>query len=108
MALALGEQRDQHVGAGHFVAPGRLDMNRGALHDTLEAGGRLGIALTVGSKASQILVQEFRKIVSKLVNVDTAGLQDARGILIVKQAEQKMLKRCIFVLAFACERQRAV
>jgi hypothetical protein len=43
MALALGEDRDEHVGAGHFLAAGGLDMDHGALDDALEAGGRLRI-----------------------------------------------------------------
>src|SRR5712691_7182663 len=31
VALALGEHRDQHIGAGHLLAARRLDMDRGAL-----------------------------------------------------------------------------
>ena len=41
MALALGEDRDEHVGAGDFFAARRLDVDHGALDDALEAGGRL-------------------------------------------------------------------
>ena len=33
VAFALGEDRDQHVGAGHFLAAGRLHVHHGALHD---------------------------------------------------------------------------
>ena len=40
IALALGEQGDQHVGAGHLVAARRLDVQDGALDDALEAAGR--------------------------------------------------------------------
>ena len=43
MALALGEDRDQHVGAGHLFASGRLHVDHRALDHALEAGGRLGI-----------------------------------------------------------------
>ena len=39
MALALGEDGDEHVGAGHFLAARRLHMNDGALDDALESGG---------------------------------------------------------------------
>ena len=44
VALALGEDRDQHIGAGHFFAPGRLDVDNGALNDPLEARRRFGIS----------------------------------------------------------------
>src|SRR5262249_57800172 len=43
MALALGENRDQHIGAGHLLATRRLHVDDGTLDDALEAGGRLGI-----------------------------------------------------------------
>ena len=43
VALALGEDRDQHVGAGDLLAAGRLHMDDGALDHALEAGGRLAI-----------------------------------------------------------------
>ena len=52
MALALGEDRDQHVGAGHLLAARRLHMDHRALDHALEAGGRLGI---VGAVGDQIL-----------------------------------------------------
>ena len=45
IALALGEERDQHVGAGHLVAARGLDVEDGALDDALEAAGRRGIGV---------------------------------------------------------------
>ena len=56
MALALGENRDQHVGAGHLFVPGRLRIDDGALNDALEAGSRLG---TLGSISDQIVQLGF-------------------------------------------------
>src|ERR1700686_2204845 len=41
VALALGEDRDQHIGAGHFLAARGLHVNDRALDDALEAGGGL-------------------------------------------------------------------
>jgi hypothetical protein len=35
MALALGKDGDEHVGAGHFLAAGRLHMDHRALDDAL-------------------------------------------------------------------------
>ena len=62
MALALAEQRHQHVGAGHLVAAGGLHMDRGALHHALEAGGRLGVAGPVGGQAREVLVEELGQV----------------------------------------------
>ena len=50
MALALSEDRDQHVGAGHLVVAGRLQLDDGALNDALEAGSRLGILGSIGDQ----------------------------------------------------------
>ena len=41
VALALGEDRHQHVGAGDLLAAGRLHVDHGALDHALEAGGGL-------------------------------------------------------------------
>ena len=38
VAFALGKDRDQHIGAGHLLAAGRLHMDHGALNDALETG----------------------------------------------------------------------
>jgi hypothetical protein len=39
MALALSEDRDQHIGAGDFLTAGRLHMDHRALDHALEPGG---------------------------------------------------------------------
>src|SRR5690606_25244151 len=36
VAFALGKDCDEHIGAGHFFAAGRLNMDDGALNDALE------------------------------------------------------------------------
>src|SRR5215510_6978042 len=43
VALAFGENRDQHIGAGHLFAAGRLNVDHGALDHALEPGSRLRI-----------------------------------------------------------------
>jgi hypothetical protein len=55
VAFALGEDRDQHVGAGHFLAAGRLHMDHGALDDALEAGRRLGVLVISGDQVDQFV-----------------------------------------------------
>ena len=45
LRLLLAKNRDQNVGAGHFAAAGRLDVENGTLQYALEAQRRLSIAL---------------------------------------------------------------
>ena len=108
VAFALGEQRHQHIRAGHLVAAGGLHVDRGALHHALEAGGGLRIAGPVGRQAGEILVEELRQIRAQLVEVDATGAQHRGGIGVVGQAQQQVLQRRVFVTAFAGERQGAV
>ena len=108
MAFAFGEQRHQHVRAGHLVAAGRLHVDRGALHDALETGGRLRITRAVGRQPREILVQELRQIAAQLVQVHATGAQHSRSIGVVGKSKQKVLQRRIFVTTFTGERKRAV
>lgn len=56
MALALGEHRHEHIGPGHLLAAGRLDMDDRALDHALEAGSRLGIVAPVSDEVRQLRV----------------------------------------------------
>ena len=108
MALALGEDRDQHVGAGHLLAAGRLHVDDGALDHALEAGGRLGILGAVGDQVFEFGFEIGRQAAPQLVEIDIAGAHHRGGVLIVDQREQQMLERGVFVMALVGERQRAV
>ncbi len=55
VAFALGEQRHQHIGARHLVAAGILHMKNGALHDALEARGRLGLFAVLDDQGQQLV-----------------------------------------------------
>ena len=57
IALALGEERDEDVGAGHLVAARGLDVEDGALDDALEAAGRRGIGLAVDLQRLELVVE---------------------------------------------------
>ena len=57
IAFALGEQSDEHVGAGHFVAARRLDVEDRALDDALEAAGRGRIGAGVGDQRAELIVE---------------------------------------------------
>ena len=106
MALALGEDGDEHVGAGHLLAAGRLDMDDGALDDALEAGGRLRILVRAGGQVGEFGVDVFDEVAAQHVEIDVAGAHDGGGVLIVEQRQQQMLERGVFLVALAGQRQR--
>ena len=99
MALALGEHRDQHVGAGHFLAAGGLHMDRGALQHALEARGRLGVLGVAGDQVAELVVDIGDDLAAQLVEVDAAGAQHGDRILVLGQRQQQMLERGVFVPA---------
>ncbi|MHC2800886.1 hypothetical protein ACVMII_000632 [Bradyrhizobium diazoefficiens] len=108
VALALGEDRDQHVGTGHLFATGGLHVDHRALDHALETGGRLGI---VGAIRHQVLefglkiVDEAR---AELVEIDATGAHDGGCIGVVDQGEQEMLERRVLVMTLVCDRQRTM
>ena len=106
VALALGEDRDEHVGAGHLLAAGRLDVDDGALDDALEAGGRLGVLVVAGDEVVELGVDIGEDGVLQFVEIDVAGAHDGGRFRVVDQRQQQMLERGIFVMAFVGERQR--
>ena len=108
VAFSFAEQGNQHVRTGNLIAAGGLHVDRGALDDPLEAGGRFRIAGPVCRKASEILVQELGQVIAQLVEIDTARLQHGCGIGIFSETKQKMFQSRIFVPAFAGEGQGAV
>ena len=108
VALALGEDRDQHIGAGHLLAAGGLHMDHGALDHALEAGGGLGILAAVGDQVFQFGFEIGDQAAAQLVEVDIAGAHHRGGVLVVDQRQQQMLERRIFVVALIGERQRPV
>lgn len=108
MALALGEDRDQHIGAGHLVAPRGLDMDHGALDDALEARRRLRFLDIVDDEIGELVVDIALEIAAQDVDVDAAGAHDGGGILVVGQSEKQMLERRIFVAALIGDGERAM
>ena len=109
VALALGEDRDQHVGAGDLLAAGRLHMDHGALDHALEAGGGLAVLAAVGDQVLQFgfEIADARLRLSFSV-IDIARAHHRRRVLVVDQREQQMLERGVFVVALVGERQRPV
>ena len=108
VALALGEDRDQHVGAGHLLAARRLHVDHGALDHALEPGGRLRILVAVADQVLELALDVVGEAAAELVEVDVAGAHDRGGVLVVEQREQEMLEGCVFLVALVGERQRPV
>ena len=108
VALALGEEGDEHVGAGHFVAAGRLDVEDGALDDALEAAGRGRVGAAVGDQGAELIVEIVLHAGAQLVAADAAGGHDLGRMLVVDQRDQQMLEGRIFVPAAAGFGQRVV
>ena len=103
MAFALGEQRHQHIGAGHLVAAGILHMQHGALHHALEAGGGLGFLAILDHQGDEFLVDIFLHRAAQRLGIDIAGLHHLGGVGIVHQGEQQMFQRGVFVMPVAGE-----
>ena len=108
MALALGENGDQHIGAGYLLAARRLDVDHRALNDALKAGGRLRILGAVGDQIVELRFEIGDEAAAQLVQVDVARPHDRRRVLIFDQRKQQMLERGVFVMALIGERQSPV
>jgi hypothetical protein len=107
--FALGEDRDQHVGARHLGAARGLHMDRGALDHALEGGGRHGLGpLDIGDEVARIVVDEFHQRLAQRVQIDVAGAHHLGGVGFVDQRQQQMLQRREFVAARVGQRQRTV
>ena len=108
VALALGEDRDQHVGAGDFLATGRLDVNHRALDHALKARGRLGVVGAVGDQVFELGLEIVDETGAQLVEIDAAGAHDGRRIRVIDQRQQKVFERRILVVTLVCNRQRTM
>ena len=108
MALALGEDRDQHVGARHLLAARGLHVHDGAVDDALEAGGGLRLGGALDEQRGQLVVEIFGDAGAQLVDVDRAGLHHGRGVAVVQQRQQQMLERRVLVMALVGVLERAM
>ena len=106
MSLALGENGDQHIRAGHFLATRRLDVESRPLHDALEAVGRLGLFLAVDNEVLEFGVEVMNDGLAQQVEVDAASSQNRRRIDVLDQRQKQMLERRIFMTALVGEGER--
>ena len=108
MAFALGENRDQHIGAGDFLAAGRLHMDHGALDHPLEARGRLGILVQFRGQIVEFVLDVADQALAQGVDVDRTGAHDGGRFGVVQQAQQEMFERRIFVPTLGSDRKSAM
>ena len=108
MALALGKDRDQHVGAGHLFAAGRLDVNHGALDHTLETRGRLGVIAAVGNQVFELGFEIIHETAAQLVEIDAACAHHGRCIAVIDQGQQEMLQCRVLMMTLVGNRQRTM
>ncbi len=106
VGFPLGENRHEHVGAGHFLASGRLHMDGGALHDALEAGCRLGFVGRFDNDVFEFGVDIVDDVLAQQVEIDVARPEHRGRVRIVDQREQQMFQRRIFVPPLVGERER--
>ena len=84
MALALGENRDQHVGAGHFLASRRLNVDDCALNDALEACGGLGFVMAaIGGQIRKLVVDIVNEAFLQRIEIDRARPHHGGGVAVV-------------------------
>jgi hypothetical protein len=82
-------------------------MERGALHDALEAIGGLGLFLTVDNQIFKFSVKVLDNCLAQRVDVDAAGAQHRGSIDVVDQSEEEMFEGRVFMTALVRERERS-
>ena len=93
VGVLLAEDRDQHVGAGHFLlaAARRLDVHDGPLDDALEAERRLRVDLVGATDGGRVFLDEADQALPQVVEIRRAGPEHLRGRRVVEQRHEQML-----------------
>jgi hypothetical protein len=97
VAVLFSEQRDQHVGATDFLAPGGLHVEDGALQDPLEAQGRLRLAPVPRRNAGGVRIQPGFEFGADPFQIRTAGPEYGGRAGVGYQSQQEMLHGHEFV-----------
>ncbi len=108
VALALGEDRDEHVGARHLLAPRGLHVHDRAMDDALEPGGRLGLGRALVDEARKLGVEILGDARAQLIEIDVAGAHDGSRVAIVDEGDEKMLERRELMAALVRVLKRAM
>ena len=90
VGILLSEDRNQHVGPGHFLLAGGLHVQDGALNHALKAERGLGVDLAVGRDARRLLGNMLRQVLAQLIDVGAAGAQNLRRGGVVQQGKEQV------------------
>jgi hypothetical protein len=83
-----------------------LHVDHGALDDALEAGGRLGVLAVVDNDRGEFGVEVVHEALLERAHIDVAGVHHRRGIMVLDQGEQQVLRGGVFMLSLVCEGDR--
>jgi hypothetical protein len=108
VALAFGEQGDEHIRAGHFIAAGILDVENRALHDALEAGGGFRVLAILDHQGDELFIDIFLERLLQRLDIDIAGFQNLLRIALFGEREEKVFQSRGFVVPVAREFDGAV
>ena len=108
MAFPLGEDGNEHVGAGNLVPPRRLHVDHGALDDALESRSRLGILVVASHEVLEVGIDVVDEHAAQLVEIDVAGPHDGSRLRVIGQRKKEMLQRRVFVMSLIGVGQRLV
>ena len=107
--FAFGEYRDQHVGAGDFLAARHLYVVDGALDHALETRRRLGAGVAAVNDGRRLLaLEELDEGGAQRVDIDAAGAHDRERILVLGQRQQEVFESGELVLPLVGKRDRAM
>ena len=101
--ILLAENRDQDVGAGHFLlaAAGGLHMHDRALDHALKAERRLGVDLVGAADGGRVFLDELRQALAQVIDVGGTGAQHFGRRGVVEQCHQQVLDGDEFVSLLA-------
>ncbi|MNS45847.1 hypothetical protein D3C72_783250 [compost metagenome] len=108
VAFALGEDGDQDIGARHFFAARRLDVDDRALDHALESRRRLGVVAVGRGQGGQVVVDVEGQRGFQRHEIHIAGRHDRRRIRVVDQGQQQVFQRGVFVPTLVRIADRAV
>jgi hypothetical protein len=88
LAFLFTEDRHQHIGPGDLTLAGRLHVKYRPLQHSLEAQGRLGIAifLVFGYQGCRG-IDELDQVAPQSADIGAAGFQHANGVIVVQQGQ---------------------
>ena len=100
LRLLLTENRDQDIGACHFLFAARLHVIDGALQDALKAERRLDIAFVSKWHQRCSFINKFNELASQLTNVRVTRLENFVYARNIEQGQQQVLDGHEFMTSF--------